>query len=67
METKKVPRSIGRFFRDNLAELKRVAWPNRDQLRLYTAVVIGTVFVVAALLSFFDLILAESLVRLFGR
>ena len=67
VETRKIPRSIGRFFRDVWAELKRVAWPNRRQLQIYTMVVIASVFVVAAILSTFDFILAESLVRLFRR
>lgn len=68
VEANKVPRGIGRFFRDIWAELKRVAWPSRRQLGIYTAVVIGAVGVVAALLTFFDFVLAEGLVKpLFGR
>lgn len=67
VEAKKMPGGIGRFFRDVWAELKRVAWPNRRQLQLYTLVVLASVAVVAALLSFFDLVLAETLVRLFNR
>lgn len=67
MDTKKLPRSISRFFRDIWAELRRVAWPSWRQLQIHTVVVIATVFVVAAVLTVFDFILAESLVRLFGR
>ncbi|MGE5551422.1 MAG: preprotein translocase subunit SecE [Bacteroidota bacterium] len=67
MDTKKIPRSISRFFRDIWAELKRVAWPSWRQLQIHTVVVIVTVFVVAAILTFFDFVLAESLVRLFER
>ncbi|NLG85530.1 MAG: preprotein translocase subunit SecE [Firmicutes bacterium] len=68
MDAKKVPRGgPGRFFRDVWAELKRVVWPTRRQLQIYTLVVIGSVFVVAAILFFFDLILAGSLLRLFSR
>ncbi len=66
VDAKRIPRGIGRFFRESYAELKRVAWPNRRQLQVYTLVVIGSVCVVAAILSFFDFVLAESLVRLFG-
>ena len=67
MDAKKIPRGLGRFFRDVWAELKRVVWPNWRQLQIYTVVVIGSVFVVAAILFVFDLILAESLLRLFSR
>ncbi|MGQ9780459.1 MAG: preprotein translocase subunit SecE [Bacillota bacterium] len=67
MDAKKVPRGLGRFFRDVWAELKRVVWPTRRQLQIYTLVVIGSVFVVAAVLFVFDLILAGSLLRLFSR
>lgn len=67
MDAKKVPRGLGRFFRDVWAELKRVVWPTRRQLQIYTLVVIGSVFVVAAILFVFDLILAGSLLRLFSR
>lgn len=67
MDPKKIAGGIGRFFRDIIAELKRVAWPSRRQLWLYTVVVIGSVFVIAALLSVFDFILSGTIVRLFGR
>lgn len=66
MDAKRIPRGIGRFFREIWAELKRVAWPNWRQLQVYTLVVIASVFVVAALLTFFDFIFAKSLVLLFS-
>jgi preprotein translocase subunit SecE len=62
MNAKSIPTSIGRFFREIWAELKRVTWPTWAQLRLYTAVVIGSVIVIAAILSLFDLLLAKGLV-----
>ncbi len=67
MDAKKVPHGIRQFFRDVGAELKRVVWPTRRQLQVYTLVVIGSVFVVAAVLFVFDLVLAGSLLRLLGR
>ncbi|NLY88494.1 MAG: preprotein translocase subunit SecE [Firmicutes bacterium] len=48
---------VGRYFRSVIAELKRVAWPNRRETTVYTIVVIVTVVVVALLLGAFDMLL----------
>ncbi|MDI3328250.1 MAG: preprotein translocase subunit SecE [Alicyclobacillaceae bacterium] len=48
-------RVIG-YFRDVIGELKRVRWPNRQELVSYTIVVITTVLVMAVLLYLFDLL-----------
>lgn len=66
MDVKKVPRGIGRFFRDIWAELRRVAWPNRRQLQVYTTVVIGSVMVVALILFVFDLATGAFMKLLIG-
>ena len=44
------------FVRGVRAELKRVTWPNRDQLQQSTAVVLIIVVVLAAFVSFWDYI-----------
>lgn len=68
MDPKKITGGISRFFRDVWAELKRVAWPSRRQLQIYTLVVIASVIVVSLILFVFDFILAEAMVKpLFGR
>ncbi|PZN06334.1 MAG: preprotein translocase subunit SecE [Bacillota bacterium] len=48
-----------KFFRQVWAELRRVVWPNRQQTIAYTAVVLGTVAFVAALIWIFDLAIRE--------
>jgi len=48
-----------RFFRQVWAELRRVVWPNRQQTVAYTAVVLGTVAFVAALIWILDFAIRE--------
>ncbi len=45
-----------RFTRDVRGELKRVSWPNRDQLRQSTAVVLIIVLVLAAYVAAWDFV-----------
>lgn len=52
-----------RFTRDVRGELKRVSWPDRDQLRQSTAVVLIIVLVLAAYVAALDVVF-QSLVRM---
>jgi preprotein translocase subunit SecE len=52
-----------RFARDVRGELRRVSWPDRDQLRQSTAVVLIIVFVLAVYVAAVDFVF-QSLVRL---
>jgi preprotein translocase subunit SecE len=52
-----------RFARDVRGELRRVTWPNRDQLRQSTAVVLIIVIVLAIYVAAVDVVF-QSLVRL---
>jgi preprotein translocase subunit SecE len=52
-----------RFVRDVQGELKRVSWPNRDQLRQSTAVVLIIVLVLALYVAAWDLVF-KTLARL---
>ena len=52
-----------RFARDVQGELKRVSWPNRDQLRQSTAVVLIIVLVLALYVAAWDFVF-ENLARL---
>ena len=44
------------FVRNVRAELRRVTWPNRDQLQQSTAVVLIIVLMLAAFVAFWDYI-----------
>lgn len=48
-----------KFFRGVLKELKKVHWPNRREITIYTGVVLFAVVLVAVLLWFFDSILSR--------
>jgi preprotein translocase subunit SecE len=52
-----------KFVRDVQGELKRVSWPNRDQLRQSTAVVLIIVFVLGAYVAAWDFVF-QNLSRL---
>jgi preprotein translocase subunit SecE len=52
-----------RFARDVRGELRRVSWPDRDQLRQSTAVVLIIVIVLALYVAAVDVVF-QSLVRL---
>lgn len=45
---------LGRFFRESWAEMKKVSWPNRRELGVYTAVTLFSVVVVAAVVWVID-------------
>ena len=48
---------IRRSFRNVVAELKKVNWPNRKELTTYTIVVIATVIIVSLIIFLWDTIL----------
>jgi preprotein translocase subunit SecE len=45
---------LGLFYRQIIAELRKVVWPNRNELMTYTSVVIVFVVVVIAFVSLVD-------------
>ena len=51
------------FFRNVRAELRRVTWPNRDQLQQSTAVVLIIVVLLTAFVAFWDFIF-QNLARI---
>ncbi len=51
--------SLGKFFKGTYAELKKVHWPSRHEVAVYSAVVIATVAVIAIILGVFDFILGN--------
>lgn len=48
---------IKRSFRNVIAELKKVNWPNRKDLTTYTIVVIATIIVVSLIIFLWDTVL----------
>jgi len=49
------------FFADSWAELKKVKWPNRRELKSYTIVVVVTVLIVTIYFAILDLGISELL------
>ena len=57
---------IGRFFREVIAELRKVIWPTRNELLTYTAVVVVFVAVMTAIVMGFDFLYAKGVLFVFG-
>ncbi|AHF05882.1 preprotein translocase subunit SecE [Desulfitobacterium metallireducens] len=54
------------YFRGVISELKKVQWPNRQQLLTYTGVVLVAVVIVAVLLWIVDSGLSFLMTKLLG-
>jgi len=59
-------RSLRRFLREVVAELRKVIWPGRRELITYTTVVIVFVAFIVALVSGLDLLFAKGVIAVFG-
>ena len=57
---------LGRFFREVVAELRKVIWPARNQMVTYTIVVIVFVVFMVALVAVLDLLFARGVLAIFG-
>jgi preprotein translocase subunit SecE len=55
-----------RFYRQVVAELRKVVWPSRKQLTTYTGVVLVFVSFIIAVVSLFDLVLTKLTFWVFG-
>ncbi len=53
------------FFQESFAELKKVTWPNRDEVVASTKVVLLSTLIIAALLGLFDFILFKLIDTIF--
>ena len=53
------------FFKDSYAELRKVMWPSREEVRASTRVVIISVLLISAILGAFDLVLAALVSAIF--
>jgi preprotein translocase subunit SecE len=60
-------RSIGTFYRQVMAELRKVIWPTRQELVTYTTVVVVFVLVMVAIVAVFDLAFGKAVLAVFGK
>ena len=59
--------SIATFLREVRVELGKVTWPSRQQMTLYTSVVVGLCLFFALFLGGFDGLFAVILGKVIGR
>ena len=57
---------LGLFYRQVVAELRKVIWPTRKELVTYTSVVLVFVVAVTALVAAFDLLFTKGVLWVFG-
>ena len=61
MKSKKMFAKIGSFLKEAMSELKRVIWPNREELKNSTTTVISTIIIVSIFIGLVDLIFTNIL------
>ncbi len=54
------------FFRQVLAELRKVIWPTRRELLTYTSVVLVFVLFMVAVISVYDFLFSQGVLKVFG-
>ncbi len=57
---------IGRFFREVVAELRKVIWPTRKELLTYTAVVVAFMAVITAIVVGLDFVFLKGVLWALG-
>ena len=60
------PLAVKEYFNDLKMEMRRVTWPNRNQVQATTTVVIVSVFAFAAYFSLVDMVVGRAVEKLFG-
>lgn len=55
------------FVREVRGELRKVAWPSRDEVANYSVVVLFGIVVLTAMIAGLDYVLGEAVLRLFER
>jgi len=58
--------SPGLFYRQVIAELRKVVWPTKEQLSTYFVVVLVFVLAMIAIVSVLDFILGTAVFKIFG-
>ena len=59
--------SVAQFLREVRSELRKVAWPSRDETINYSIVVIVVVIALTAIIAALDFAFGEAILRLFER
>jgi len=57
---------LGRFYREVVAELRKVIWPTRRELVTYTSVVVVFVSIVVAIVAGLDIVFAKLVLFVFS-
>ena len=60
-------RNIGTFYKQVVAELRKVIWPTRKELVTYTTVVVVFVLMITAIVAVFDLAFGKAVLAVFGQ
>jgi preprotein translocase subunit SecE len=60
-------RNIGTFYKQVVAELRKVIWPTRKELVTYTTVVVVFVLIITAIVAVFDLAFGKGVLAIFGQ
>ena len=64
--TKKERTKPRQFLKEVIAELKKVAWPTRQETIAYSIVVLVSVIVIATIIFGLDFVFTEAILALFG-
>ena len=64
--TKKERTKPAQFIREVIAELKKVAWPTRQEVVAYSIVVLVSVIVIATLIFGMDYVFTKGVLELYG-
>jgi preprotein translocase SecE subunit len=59
-------RAAALFYRQVVAELRKVIWPNRKELITYTIVALVFVTVMVIIVTIFDVVFAKGVLQVFG-
>ena len=59
-------RNIGTFYKQVVAELRKVIWPTRKELITYTTVVVFFVAVMVAVVAVYDFAFGQAVLAVFG-
>ena len=58
-------KKIIQFFKESVAELKKVVWPGRDDVVSSVKVVLISTFIIAAILGLIDFLLLRGVTAIF--
>ena len=66
-DKKPLPARISLFYRQVIAELRKVIWPTRQELITYTSVVLVFVVVMVLIVAAFDFAFTKAVLAVFGK